>query len=73
MGSELGWGASLPCAQSHGKNKFYAERDDPNRILESGNYQRIPIMFGANSYDGTLFYDGNHHILLMIHDILNNQ
>lgn len=57
MGSELGWGASLPCAQSHGKNKFYTERDDPNRILESGNYQRIPIMFGANSYDGTLFYD----------------
>ena len=53
---ELGFGGSIPCAQTRGERKFYTEGQDPEVILFSGDYEKVPIMFGANSHEGSYVY-----------------
>lgn len=55
MGS-LGFGGTIPCAQTKGEKKFYVEGQHPENILISGNYTKLPIMFGANKHEGSYVY-----------------
>lgn len=57
MGS-LGFGGTIPCAQTKGEKKFYVEGQHPENILISGNYTKLPIMFGANKHEGSYVYGG---------------
>lgn len=54
---EMGFAGVIPCAQKKGKTKLYGQFDDPAEIAKSGNYRKIPVLFGANSHEGTYVYD----------------
>ena len=48
------------CYQTKGKNMYYNKLDSPSKIAAQGRYRHIPIMFGANSHEGTFVYDRKH-------------
>lgn len=54
----MGFGGSIPCAQKKGNRKFYdaAKGETPERLILEGNFNHVPIMFGANSYEGSYVY-----------------
>lgn len=52
----LGFGGSIPCAQTQGERKFYKADQTPESVLFNGDYEHVPIMFGANSYEGSFVY-----------------
>ena len=52
----LGFGGSSPCAQSKGKKKFYLKGQTPQDVLFSGNYEHVPMFFGANKKEGAYVY-----------------
>jgi acetylcholinesterase len=52
----LGFGGSIPCAQKQGERKFYTADQTPEQILFDGAYEQVPILFGANSYEGSYVY-----------------
>lgn len=54
----LGFGGSIPCAQKKGARKFYdaTKGETPESVLFGGNYRHVPIMFGANSHEGSYVY-----------------
>ena len=54
----LGFGGSIPCAQKKGERKFYdaAKGETPESLIFGGNFDHVPIMFGANSYEGSFVY-----------------
>ena len=51
-----GFGGTTPCSQTHGARKFYEDHETPQDILYDGNYEHVPIMFGANSHEGSYVY-----------------
>ena len=51
-----GFGGTTPCPQTKGERKFYNESQTPDSILYSGQYQSVPILFGANSHEGSYVY-----------------
>ena len=52
----MGFGGSIPCSQTKGARKFYYGEQTPEYMLYSGQYERVPIMFGANSHEGAFVY-----------------
>ena len=52
----LGFGGSSPCAQSKGERKFYSIGQTPHSILFGGNYDPLPIFYGANKHEGSYVY-----------------
>lgn len=54
----LGFGGLIPCAQSRGSDRFYdADAGDrPEALLAAGDYRELPVMFGANSHEGSYVY-----------------
>ena len=50
---KTGFGGSIPCAQTAGVQKFYEEFQNPVDILLNGEYNHVPIFFGANSHEGS--------------------
>jgi carboxylesterase type B len=52
----LGFGGSSPCAQSKGERKFYSTGQTPHSILFSGNYEPLPIFYGANKKEGSYVF-----------------
>jgi len=52
----MGFGGSTPCAQTKGEKKFYSENQTPESILFSGEYEHVPIFFGANKREGSYVY-----------------
>jgi hypothetical protein len=52
----LGFGGTIPCAQTKGVQKFYKHDESPEQKLHSGNFERVPIMFGANAHEGSFVY-----------------
>ena len=51
-----GFGGTTPCKQTKGERKFYSENETPEELLYSGEYEPVPIMFGANSHEGAYVY-----------------
>jgi len=52
----LGFGGSSPCAQSKGEKKFYLKGQTPQQVLFSGDYEHVPMFFGANKKEGSYVY-----------------
>lgn len=52
----LGFGGVNGCGQTKGARKVFSKGEDPVRILESGTYNHIPMMWGANDDEGLLAY-----------------
>ena len=54
----MGFGGSIPCAQKKGARKFYDETkgETPESLIFGGDFDHVPIMFGANSYEGSYVY-----------------
>jgi len=52
----LGFGGLIPCAQKAGERKFYTEYENPTVKLQSGDYESVPIFFGANKHEGSFVY-----------------
>ncbi|TRY73092.1 hypothetical protein TCAL_02196 [Tigriopus californicus] len=71
MGS-LGFGGTIPCAQTKGEKKFYVEGQHPENILISGNYTKVPIMFGANKHEGSYVYGVVYFDFLVPNNIQND-
>ena len=57
---ELGFGGTVPCAQTKGLDHqtFYFEGQHPADILRLGHYEHMPILYGANSHEGSYVYGG---------------
>jgi len=55
---ELGFGGTVPCAQTKGLDHqtFYFEGQHPADILRLGHYEHMPILYGANSHEGSYVY-----------------
>ena len=56
---KTGFGGTIPCAQTAGVRKFYEEFQNPVDILLNGEYNHVPIFFGAYSHEGSFIYQGN--------------
>ncbi len=58
--ARLGFAGSIPCAQTHGADKFYSadDGDNPEDLLIAGEYSDLPIFFGANTHEGSYVYGG---------------
>ena len=54
----LGFGGSIPCAQTKGERKFYTFGQHPEELLTQGDYRKLPIFFGANSHEGLFVHGG---------------
>eukprot|EP00091_Calanus_sinicus_P025444 TRINITY_DN971_c0_g1_i10.p1 TRINITY_DN971_c0_g1~~TRINITY_DN971_c0_g1_i10.p1 ORF type:complete len:352 (-),score=125.29 TRINITY_DN971_c0_g1_i10:131-1186(-) len=52
----LGFGGLIPCAQKAGERKFYTEHETPVEKMHSGDYESVPIFFGANKHEGSFVY-----------------
>ena len=52
----MGFGGSIPCAQTKGVDKFYTADQTPEKLLYSGQFEKVPILFGANSHEGSFVY-----------------
>ena len=65
---ELGFGGSIPCAQTKGleHQTFYYEGQHPEELLRLGHYDHMPILMGANSHEGSYVYGGNYTILIIV-------
>ena len=71
----LGFGGSIPCAQTKGNRTFYYEGQHPEQLMIDGDYEKLPIFFGSNSYEGSFVFgskwlaseDGNREA-----DAMNN-
>merc|ERR1712142_854955 len=71
MGSEsrnaggLGFGGLIPCAQTKGERKFYTEHETPAEKMHSGDYESVPIFFGANKHEGSFVYATVYNTFLL--------
>jgi len=52
----LGFGGLIPCAQKAGERKFYTEHQTPVAKMIAGDYESVPIFFGANKHEGAFVY-----------------
>jgi len=52
----LGFGGLIPCAQTKGERKFYTQHETPTEKMHSGDYESVPILFGANKHEGSFVY-----------------
>jgi len=52
----LGFGGLIPCAQKAGDRKFYEENETPADKMIGGDYESVPIFFGANKHEGSFVY-----------------
>ncbi len=60
----IGFGGSIPCAQTKGALKFYTYDQTPTNILDLHQYDAVPAMFGSNSHEGTFIHGGKIKILM---------
>jgi len=67
-----GFGGTTPCMQTKGERKFYAEGETPDDILYNGNYDAVPIMFGANSHEGSYVYGAVYNDFMVPNDLLED-
>ena len=68
-----GFGGTTPCSQTHGKRKFYEDHENPKDILYDGNYESVPIMFGANSHEGSYVYGVVYNDFMEPNDLIHNE
>eukprot|EP00095_Tigriopus_kingsejongensis_P005622 maker-scaffold335_size202896-snap-gene-1.19 protein:Tk05622 transcript:maker-scaffold335_size202896-snap-gene-1.19-mRNA-1 annotation:"hypothetical protein DAPPUDRAFT_240263" len=68
----LGFGGTIPCAQTKGLDKFYIQGQNPHAILTSGNYTQVPILFGANKHEGSYVYGVVYNEFLIPNNFHNN-
>ena len=61
----LGFGGSSPCAQTKGERKFYAAGQTPHSVLFSGDYEPLPIFYGANKREGSYVFTVIHNEFLV--------
>lgn len=71
----LGFGGSMPCAQKRGARKFYdeAKGESPESLIFEGNFDHVPIMFGANSYEGSYVYGAVYNGFLMPNNLQEDE
>jgi len=71
-GGGLGFGGSTPCPQTKGERKFYTADQTPESLLHSGQYERVPIMFGANSHEGSYVYGEVYNKFFLPNNLTND-
>merc|ERR1712168_424543 len=69
----MGFGGSIPCAQTKGEKRFYTSDQTPEKLLHSGHYEKVPIMFGANSHEGSFVYATVYNSFLAPNDYVDNE
>ena len=68
-----GFGGTTPCSQTHGKRKFYEDHENPKDILYDGSYESVPILFGANSHEGSYVYGVVYNEYMDPNDLVHNE
>ena len=68
----MGFGGSIPCSQTKGAQKFYTAEQTPEKLLHSGQYEKVPIMFGANSNEGSFVYATVYNDYFVPNSLQNN-
>ena len=68
-----GFGGTTPCSQTHGTRKFYEHHETPKDLLYEGNYEHVPIMFGANSHEGSYVYGVVYNEFMKPNNLTNNE
>lgn len=58
----MGFGGHVPCGQTKGARKVIEHGQKPLEILQSGNYQAVPMFYGANLDEGLLPFTCRHHL-----------
>ena len=51
---------------------FLQEYDTPTEVLQNGNYTPVPIMFGANSHEGSFIHGELYNDFLVGNDLVND-
>ena len=67
-----GFGGTTPCIQTKGKRKFYSEGQTPDSILYDGAYEAVPILFGANSHEGSYVYGAVYNDFIIPNNLTND-
>ena len=68
----MGFGGSIPCAQTMGAKQFYTADQTPEQLLHSGQYEKVPIMFGANSHEGSFVYATVYNSFFVPNNLTND-
>ena len=45
----MGFGGSIPCAQTKGEKRFYTSEQTPEKLLHSGHYEKVSINMSFSS------------------------
>jgi len=72
-GGELGFGGLIPCAQKAGERKFYTEHETPTAKMHAGDYESVPIFFGANKHEGSFVYAAVYNSFLTSNNLTDDQ
>ena len=70
---EGGFGGTTPCGQTHGQRKFYRQDETPMDLLYDGDFEHLPIMFGANSHEGSYVFGDVYNDFLVPNNLADNQ
>ena len=70
---EGGFGGTTPCAQTHGERKFYTQDETPMDLLYDGDFEHLPIMFGANSHEGSYVFADVYNDFFVPNGLQNNE
>jgi carboxylesterase type B len=72
---KLGFGGSVPCAQTHGAQKFITKHPLDYQIdaIESGVTQKKPAIYGANKHEGSFVLGVMYGSFFVPNDVLNDQ
>ena len=56
-----------------GARKFYSEGQTPDDMLYQGDYQSVPILFGANSHEGSYVYGVVYNEYIIPNNLIDDQ
>ena len=65
----MGFGGSIPCAQSSGQRRLYEKWQTPVDIMAKGDYYKVPFMAGANPHEGLYVYGSKYFKTLKTHSV----
>ena len=58
----MGFGGSIPCAQTKGEKRFYTSDQTPEKLLHSGHYEKVSALIFIQPYFFPFFAGSNENL-----------
>lgn len=71
--ASMGYSGTMPCGQTKGPIQFYTADQTPTDILFSGDYNHVPVMYGATKDEGSFVYGTLHNEFMVKSNLTEDQ